>query len=147
MLFYWVYVKCLSNRFKFAARLVKFFLLFAFILANICFYMLENILLRVGMTCGCTGGFPGKEDGVHVLIGLAQSSPTVGSLLITLWPVKPARYMIVLILIFIYLQTYIFDLSIRQTWLWFVTIGHLNILAIQPFRKWPLKMYFLAKIT
>ncbi len=138
MLFYWEFVKYSSHRFRFAARLVKFFLLISFIsfiLANICFYILKNILFGVGLPLGCTGTIPEKEGGVHVLASLAQSIQGVGYLIRTSLAAQPTAKMIVLILIFIYLQTYIFDLGIRQTWLWFGTNGqmqHLNILAIQP---------------
>jgi hypothetical protein len=55
------------------------------------------------------------EDGVQVLAGLAPSSQAVGSLLRTPWSARPAVEMMVLILIFIYFQTYNVEMSIRQT--------------------------------
>ncbi len=37
---------------------------------------------------------------------------------------------------FLYLQPYIFELSIQQTWLWFATIDQIQNLTISPI--WPL---------
>ncbi len=38
------------------------------------------------MRIGCTGSYPGKEDGVQALEFLAPSSQTFGSMLRILWP-------------------------------------------------------------
>ncbi len=52
------------------------------------------------MPYSCAGAFTGKEGGIQVSAGLAPSNLTVGSLLRTLWPVKPGGKMI-------YFETYI----------------------------------------
>jgi hypothetical protein len=44
------------------------------------FYVLANVLLRVGILHGCTGAFLRKEGGIQVLVGLAPSSQTVENL-------------------------------------------------------------------
>ncbi len=43
------------------------------------------------MPCSFAGVFLRKEGGIQVLAVLASSSQTVGSLLRTFWPAKPAR--------------------------------------------------------
>jgi hypothetical protein len=63
----------------------------------------------VGMLCSCAGAFPRKVGGIQAWAGLAPSSQTVGSLLRTPLASKAAGKMIVVIQIFIYLQTYIFN--------------------------------------
>ncbi len=63
-----------------AVRLVMFFYI-SFILANIQFHILTNILLEVGMPHSCTGTFSKKKGGLQVLAGLAPYIQTVGSLL------------------------------------------------------------------
>jgi hypothetical protein len=49
-------------------------------------FILANVILAVGMPCGCTGAIPRKEGGIQVLAGLAPSSLAVGSLLRPPWP-------------------------------------------------------------
>jgi hypothetical protein len=78
---------------KVAVRLVECFFN-SFRLAVQSFYILANILLFVGMLCYYRGTFPKNEVGIKVLVVLAPSSKTVGSLMKTIWPVKPARKMI-----------------------------------------------------
>ncbi len=83
--------KC--NQFdKVAVRLVECCLNF-FRLAEHSLYILANILLFVGMLCYYRGTFPKHEVGIKVLVVLAPSSKTVGSLMKTLWPVKQTRKM------------------------------------------------------
>ncbi len=48
-----------------------------FILANIHFYILANIILGVDTMCSCAGAFRGKEGGIQVFAGLAPSTQTV----------------------------------------------------------------------
>jgi hypothetical protein len=67
------------------------------------------------MLCSCMGAFPGKESGIQVWAGLAPRNQTVGSLLRTPWPAKPAVKMIVPTLIFIYFQTYILGVGILHS--------------------------------
>jgi hypothetical protein len=58
------------------------------------------------MPCTCAGIFPRKEGRIQVLIGLALSSQTVGSLLRIPWLAKLSKKIDSTEPIFIYLQTY-----------------------------------------
>jgi hypothetical protein len=51
-----------------------------FVLPNVHFHVLENILLGVITPHSCTDTFPGKEGEIQVLGGLAPSSQKVVSL-------------------------------------------------------------------
>ncbi len=74
-----------------------------------------------------------QEEGWATGVGKSTSiQPNSRILIEKPQPAKPVRKKIVLILIFIYLQTYIFDLSIQQTWQLFVTVGQIQNLIILP---------------
>jgi hypothetical protein len=59
-----------------------------FILTNIHFHILANILLGVGTLNGIAGALPGKEGGIQVLVSLAPSSQKAESFLRTHWAGK-----------------------------------------------------------
>ncbi len=63
----------------------------SFLLANINFHILANILLGVGMPHSWKGMVPWKEGVIQVLAGIGQSSQKVGPLLRTPWSAKPDR--------------------------------------------------------
>ncbi len=58
---------------------------------SLLFLTLANIFLGVGAPRGCTGAYPRKEGRIEVLACPAPSSQTLGSLLRTPWPAKPAK--------------------------------------------------------
>ncbi len=53
-----------DQKLQIAVRLVKWFFV---ILTNIYFHLLTNILLGVGMLCGCVGTYPCRRVGYRCL--------------------------------------------------------------------------------